>query len=147
MLFMGLFRTPSIRFLFGYICLSSLGGSSTGDTPGGGRRLPGLSDGRGGVLWDLGLSGAGQFGSELALELANDLGVGNGLSGLVLGDHLGLLVDGRREFFLCHLLGRSGLLDGLAEGLVDLGDGSNVGGFLELEKVRRQPNGEKNKIE
>ena len=91
----------------------------------------------GGVFGKLGFSGTGELGAELALQLANNLGIRNRLSTLVLGQDLGLFVNGGGQLLLGHFFCRSGLLDGAAQILVDLGNGSDIGGFFQLH-IRRE---------
>ena len=126
----------STRIFREICCLSSLGRSTTGDTLRGRCRLSRLFARSSSSLGRrLALSRSRQLGSQLSLELADNLRIWNGLSGLVFGHDLWLFVDCRGEFLLRHLFGRTGLHNGFAETLVNLGNGSDIGGFFQLGKI------------
>lgn len=115
------------------VYLPSLSRSTAGEAPGSRSRLSGLfSTGTRSALWKLRFSGSWQFRSELAFYFTNDLGIWDSLSRFVLRHNLRLFIDGRREFLLGHLFGGSSLHNRLAEGLIDFGNGADIGGFFEL---------------
>ena len=56
-----------------------------------------------------GFSGPRQFDAEFSFDFADNLRIGHGFAGFVFGHHLGLFVDGRRQFLLRDFLCCAGL--------------------------------------